>query len=72
MPTHSVDSTSNPDNFRYANSSEGAGPDVRDIENEEKLIALRAALAHGLASGIYDGDPFEDALAEIDQMDAKP
>ena len=40
--------------------------------NEAKIATLRAALDEGLASGIYDGDPFEDALAEIDRMDAKP
>lgn len=40
-------------------------------KDEAKLAALRAALDEGLASGIYEGDPFEDALAAIDRMDAK-
>lgn len=65
MPTRNVNLTPELDQFittrvetgRFANGSEVMRTALRlmerdERENEEKLIALRAALDHGLASGI--------------------
>jgi antitoxin ParD1/3/4 len=65
MPTRNVNLTPELDQFittrvetgRFANASEVMRTALRlmerdERENEEKLIALRAALDHGLASGI--------------------
>lgn len=45
---------------------------LRRFEYEEKLKALRAAIDAGDASGICEGDPFAEILAEIDEMDVRP
>lgn len=80
MPTRAIDLSDEEDKFilervesgRYKDPTEVIPAALRALENDEKLTALRAAIDEGDTSGIYEGDPFEDALAEIDRMDAKP
>jgi len=72
MPTRNVNLTDELDRFvlskvesgRYENASEVVRSALRALEREEqeyeeKLTALRAAIEEGIASGIYEGDPFE-------------
>lgn len=71
MPTRNVNLTSELDHFvakkiktgRYENASEVVRAALRTLEREEqeyeaKLVALRAAIDEGLASGIAKGDVF--------------
>jgi antitoxin ParD1/3/4 len=72
MPTRNVNLTDELDRFvlskvengRYENASEVVRSALRALEREEqeyeaKLAALRAAINEGIASGIYESDPFE-------------
>jgi antitoxin ParD1/3/4 len=72
MPTRNVNLTDELDSFvlsrvengRYENASEVVRAALRVLEREEreyevKLAALRAAIEEGMASGIFEGDPFE-------------
>lgn len=72
MPTRNVNLTEELDSFvlskvkdgRYENASEVVRASLRLLEREEreyeaKLTALRAAIEEGMASGIFEGDPFE-------------
>ena len=72
MPTRNVNLTDELDSFvlsriengRYENASEVVRAALRMLEREEqeyevKLAALRAAIEEGMASGIFEGDPFE-------------
>ena len=72
MPTRNVNLTEELDRFvlskvesgRYENASEVVRSALRALEREEreyeaKLEALRAAIDEGMASGIFEGDPFE-------------
>jgi len=72
MPTRNVNLTEELDRFvlskvesgRYENASEVVRSALRTLEREEqeykaKLEALRAAIDEGMASGIFEGDPFE-------------
>jgi antitoxin ParD1/3/4 len=78
MPTRNVNLTDELDQFildkvkngRYENASEVVRAALRSLERdereyEEKLAALRAALAEGDASGIAEGDVFARLRAEI-------
>jgi antitoxin ParD1/3/4 len=78
MPTRNVNLTDELDQFildkvkngRYENASEVVRAALRSLERdereyEEKLAALRAALAEGDASGIAEGDVFARIRAEI-------
>lgn len=56
---------------RFHDAGEALIAAPRRFEYEDERRALRAALDEGLASGVYDGDPFEDALAEIERMYAE-
>jgi putative addiction module CopG family antidote len=64
-----VDSTI--ESGRFHDAGEALIADPRRFEYEAERRALRAALDEGLASGVCDGDPFEDALAEIERMYAE-
>jgi antitoxin ParD1/3/4 len=72
MPTRNVNLTDELDSFvlsriengRYENASEVIRAALRILEREEQeyeinLAALRAAIEEGMASGIFEGDPFE-------------
>jgi antitoxin ParD1/3/4 len=72
MPTRNVNLTDELDRFvakkvktgRYENASEVVRAGLRTLEREEqqfeaKLVALRAAIDEGDASGIAEGDIFE-------------
>ena len=78
MRTRNVNLTDELDQFildkvktgRYENASEVVRAALRSLERdereyEEKLAALRAALAEGDASGIAEGDVFARIRAEI-------
>ena len=78
MPTRNVNLTDELDQFildkvktgRYENASEVVRAALRSLERdereyEEKLAALRAAIAEGDASGIAEGDVFARLRAEI-------
>jgi len=71
MPTRNVSLTEELDTFvasriesgRYSNASEVVRDALRTLEregreHEAKLVALRAAIDEGDASGIAEGDPF--------------
>jgi antitoxin ParD1/3/4 len=71
MPTRNVNLTEELDRFvhkkvrsgRYENASEVVRAALRSLEREEqqhdaKIVALRAAIDEGEASGIADGDVF--------------
>jgi antitoxin ParD1/3/4 len=52
------------ENGRYENASEVVRAALRALEREEgeyalKLAALRTAIEEGMASGIFEGNPFE-------------
>jgi antitoxin ParD1/3/4 len=79
MPTRNVNLTQELDNFitskieagRYENASEVVRAALRGLEREEKeydvkLAALHQALAEGEASGIAEGDVFQQVLDELD------
>jgi len=82
MPTRNVDLTPELDEFVAAKIASGrykdAGEVVREalagLEREERLAgedaakraALEQAIEEGDASGIYEGDPFEDIRKEFD------
>lgn len=72
MPTRNVNLTDELDSFvlskvesgRYENASEVVRAALRTLEREEqrfeaKLVALRVAVEDGDASGIAEGNPFE-------------
>jgi antitoxin ParD1/3/4 len=72
MPTRNVNLTDELDSFvsekiesgRYENASEVVRAALRTLEREErqfeaKLVALRAAIDEGDASGVAEGDSFE-------------
>jgi antitoxin ParD1/3/4 len=76
MPTRNVNLTEELDRFvlskvesgRYENASEVVRSALRALEREEeeyevKFAALRAAINEGVASGIFEGDPFEHVRA---------
>jgi antitoxin ParD1/3/4 len=78
MPTRNVNLTDELDQFildkvkngRYENASEVVRAALRSLERdereyEEKLAALRAAIAEGEASGIAEGDVFARIRAQI-------
>ena len=71
MPTRNVNLTDQLDRFvlakvesgRYENASEVVRAALRILERDEqeydaRLVALRAAIHEGDASGIAEGDPF--------------
>ena len=79
MPTRNVNLTQELDNFivakvengRYENASEVVRAALRNLEREEKeydikMAALLQAIEEGDASGIYEGDAFEEILGEIE------
>ncbi len=72
MPTRNVNLTDELDSFvlrkvkngRYENASEVVRAALRMLEREERefetrLTALGAAIDEGDASGVFEGDPFE-------------
>ncbi len=76
MPTRNVNLTDELDRFvlakiasgRYENASEVVRAALRALEREEqeyeaKLVALRAAIDDGDASGVAKGNPFERVRA---------
>jgi antitoxin ParD1/3/4 len=78
MPTRNVNLTDELDRFvlqkvasgRYENASEVVRAALRTLEREEqeyeaKLIALRAAIDKGDASGVAEGNPFERVRASL-------
>jgi antitoxin ParD1/3/4 len=78
MPTRNVNLTPELDNFisakiesgRYENASEVVRAALRELEREEKeydlkMAALTLALEEGLASGVAEGDVFEEVLRDI-------
>ena len=78
MPTRNVNLTDELDRFvlqkvasgRYENASEVVRAALRTLEREEqeyeaKLIALRAAIDTGDASGVAEGNPFERVRASL-------
>ena len=78
MPTRNVNLTDELDSFvsekiesgRYENASEVVRAALRTMEREErqfeaKLVALRAAIDEGDASGIVQGDSFEDIRQKL-------
>jgi antitoxin ParD1/3/4 len=78
MPTRNVNLTPELDNFitakietgRYENASEVVRAALRGLEREEKeydvkLAALRLAIEEGDASGIAEGDVFQQVLDEL-------
>jgi len=84
MPTRNINLTPEMDEFvsqqiakgRYANASEVLRAGLRALdederEDEAKLEALRNALQEGEDSGVYEGDPFEDARQFIRQLAAE-
>jgi antitoxin ParD1/3/4 len=79
MPTRNVNLTPELDAFitakiksgRYENASEVVRAALRELEREEneysvKMAALTQALEDGLASGVAEGDVFQEILNEID------
>jgi antitoxin ParD1/3/4 len=81
MPTRNVNLTPELDQFvaskvkegLYANASEVMRTGLRLLEKEEreyeeKLAALRGAIAEGDASGDAEGDVFEGLYAYIDEL----
>jgi antitoxin ParD1/3/4 len=79
MPTRNVNLTPELDNFitakvesgRYENASEVVRAALRELEREEKgyevkMAALTLALEEGMASGVAEGDVFQDILNEIE------
>jgi antitoxin ParD1/3/4 len=55
---------------RYENASEVVRAALRTLEHEEqefeaKLLALRAAIDEGEASGVAEGNPFERVRASL-------
>lgn len=84
MPTRNVNLTDELDRFvltkvksgRYENASEVVRAALRSLEREEqqheaKLVALRAAIDEGDASGIAEGNVF-DRVRETLRLSAKP
>jgi len=84
MPTRNVSLTKELDEFvssrveggLYANASEVMRTALRLLEKEEreyeeKLAALRAAIADGLASGVAEPGVFERLDAYIDELAAE-
>ncbi len=78
MPTRNVNLTDELDRFvlakiasgRYENASEVVRAALRALEREEqeyeaKLVALRAAIDEGDASGVAKGNPFERVRASL-------
>ena len=78
MPTRNVNLTAELDQFgpkrvasgKYENASEVVRAALRRMEREEQrfeaeLAALRAAIDAGDASGITEGDIFDEVLAEL-------
>lgn len=78
MPTRNVNLTPELDSFiaakiesgRYENASEVVRAGLRGLEREEKeydakMVALTRAIEEGDASGIAEGDVFEDVLKEL-------
>jgi antitoxin ParD1/3/4 len=78
MPTRNVNLTPELDDFisakiesgRYENASEVVRAALRELEREEKeydlkMAALTLALEEGLASGVAEGDVFEEVLRDI-------
>ncbi len=78
MPTRNVNLTPELDNFisakiesgRYENASEVVRAALRELEREEKeydlkMAALTQALEEGLASGVAEGDVFEEVRREL-------
>ncbi len=79
MPTRNISLTPELDNFiasriesgRYENASEVVRAALRVLEREQntydaKLAALNKAIEEGLASGIAEGDVFQQVLDEIE------
>ncbi|CAN5595829.1 hypothetical protein BH10ACI4_BH10ACI4_34480 [soil metagenome] len=79
MPTRNINLTPELDQFiaakiengRYENASEVVRAALRWLEREEKVFdakfaALEAAIAEGDASGVAEGDVFQEILGEID------
>jgi antitoxin ParD1/3/4 len=79
MPTRNVNLTPELENFitakiesgRYENASEVVRAALRELEREEKeyevkMAALTLALKEGRASGVAEGDVFQDILNEIE------
>lgn len=84
MPTRNVNLTQELDSFilarvesgRFENASEVVRAALRTLEREEqlyeaKLEALRAAIDEGDASGIAEGDAFQQ-VRELQRLTAKP
>jgi antitoxin ParD1/3/4 len=84
MPTRNVNLTKELDQFvssrveggRYANASEVMRTALRLLEREEreyeeKLAALRTAIADGLASGIAEPGVFERLDAYVEELAAE-
>ncbi len=80
MPTRNVNLTPELDSFiaakiengRYENASEVVRAALRGLEREEKeydakLAALVRALDEGDASGVAEGDVFQQVLDELDR-----
>ena len=78
MPTRNVNLTKELDRFilarvesgRFENASEVVRAALRTLEREErvyeaKLVALRAAIDEGDASGVAEGDVFADVRAAL-------
>jgi len=78
MPTRNVNLTEELDRFvaskiqdgRYENASEVVRAALRTLEREEqeheaRLVALRAAIAEGDASGLAEGDVFAELREEF-------
>ncbi len=85
MPTRNVNLTDELDQFildkvkngRYENASEVVRAALRSLERdereyEEKLAALRAAIAEGEASGIAEGDVFARVRAKFNLATNRP
>jgi antitoxin ParD1/3/4 len=85
MPTRNVNLTDELDRFilekvetgRYENASEVVRAALRSLERdereyEEKLAALRAAIAEGEASGIAEGDVFARVRAKFNLPTNRP
>ena len=78
MPTRNVNLTPELDQFiaakiesgRYENASEVVRAALRGLEREEavfkaRLAALQTAIDEGLASGVAEGDVFQQVLDEL-------
>ena len=84
MPTRNVNLTDQLEHFiltkvksgRYENASEVVRAALRTLEREDqqheaKLIALRAAIDEGDASGVAAGNPFARVRKKLDLQPAR-